>query len=63
MAVVEEELESGPGPAIVVVTVILLIIALAILFYGLVSLHWFGFDSPASVGASPTVAPSSTASP
>jgi hypothetical protein len=59
MAAVEEDLEPGPGPAIVIVTVIVLIIALAILFYGLVSLHWFGFDSPASVGATPTVVPPS----
>jgi hypothetical protein len=63
MAVVEEELEPGPGPAIVIVTAIVLIIALAILFYGLVSLHWFGFDSPASVPDTPTVVPSPAASP
>jgi hypothetical protein len=63
MAVVEEDLEPGPGPVIVVVTVVVLIIALTILFYGLVSLHWFGFDSPASVGAAPTVSPSLAASP
>lgn len=63
MALVERELEPGPGPTIAIITTIVLIIALAILFYGLISLHWFGFDSPASVGASPTVATSPTASP
>ena len=59
MAVVDEDLEPGPGPAVVLVTVIVLIVVLAILFYGLVSLHWFGFDSPPSVGTAPTVVPPS----
>ena len=63
MAVVEEDLEPGPGSAIVVVTVIVLIIALSLLFYGLVSLHWFGFDLAATVGDTPTVVPSPAASP
>jgi len=63
MAVVDEDLEPGAAPLIVVVTVIVLIVALAILFYGLVALRWFGFDSPATVGTSPTIVPSPTASP
>jgi hypothetical protein len=63
VAVVEEDLEPGPGSAIVIVTVIALIIALLILFYGLVGLHWFGFGSPATVGATPAVVPSPAASP
>lgn len=64
MAVFDEDLEPGRGPVVVLVTVISLIFVLAILFYGLVSLHWFGFDSPASVSTTPTVAaPSPAASP
>jgi hypothetical protein len=63
MAVMEEDLEPGLGVAVVIVAVIVLIIALAILFYGLVSLHWFGFDSPANVPDTPTVVPSPAASP
>ena len=55
MAVVEEDLEPGPSAAIVIIVVIVLMVGLSILFYGLVSLHWFGFNSPASVGASPTI--------
>lgn len=55
MAIVEEDVEPGPGAAIAIIVVIVLIVGLSILFYGLVSLHWFGFNSLASVGASPTV--------
>ena len=62
MAVVEEEPGPGAGPVAVIVTVIVLILLLAILFWGLAGLHWFGFNSPASVGTAPSVTPTPSAS-
>ena len=62
MAVVEEEPEPGAGPAVVIITVIVLILLIAVLFYGLAGLHWFGFDQPASVGTAPSVTPTPTES-
>jgi len=62
MAVVEEEPEPGAGPAGVIITVIALILLIAVLFYGLAGLHWFGFDQPPTVGAAPSVTPTPTAS-
>jgi len=58
MGMGEENVDRGAGPAIVAITVIVLIVLLAIVFYGLIGLHWFGFDVPAAVGASPSVTPS-----
>ena len=55
MAVVEEEPGPGIGAAVVIVSVIVLIIVLVVLFYGLAAQHWFGFNSPPTVGASPSV--------
>ncbi len=62
MAIVETEPE-GRGPNVVIATVVVLLLALALLFYGLAGLHWFGFNSPPAVGTAPSVTPAPAASP
>jgi len=59
MAMVHDDPE-GSGPAAVIVSVVVLLALVVVLFYGLAALHWFGFDSPTSVG---TAAASASASP
>jgi hypothetical protein len=59
---IEEEAEPGAGPLVVIVTVIILIAILVILFWGLAAQHWFGFNSPPSVGTAPSVTPTPSAS-
>lgn len=61
MAIAHDEPE-GSGPPAVIVSVIVLLALIAVLFYGLAALHWFGFDSPASIGTAPSVTPSPSAS-
>ncbi|HEY9287302.1 MAG TPA: hypothetical protein VIT43_04680 [Candidatus Dormibacteraeota bacterium] len=60
MAVPEEDAGPGAGPVAVIVTVALLIVVLAIVFFGLSTLHWFGYNSPASVGTAPSVSPTAS---
>lgn len=62
VGMVETEPE-GRGPVVTIVAVIVLIVAIAVLFYGLAGLHWFGFDAPPDVGATPSVTPTPAASP
>ncbi|HET9849077.1 MAG TPA: hypothetical protein VFR68_11035 [Candidatus Dormibacteraeota bacterium] len=59
---VEQDSEPGAGPALVIIAVVVFIVVLVIVFWGLAGLHWFGFNTPASVGTAPSVTPTPTAS-
>ena len=46
----------------VLITVIVFLLVVVILFWGLGTQHWFGFNNPASVGTAPSVTPTPSAS-